>query len=175
MLKRLVVLIVLLAGALMVTRAQDTTSEREIYTVLEYGEGIFEPELWLASAAEQGIRTTAQWRADAIGALAYLDYIHYDAGITAEQIPAIFNQDWFDVTLANYQGWRETTNCQLGDVWLHEISLQESNLKYSMRYWITPVSDTRVLTLFVIFRTDDRDMLEEYAQKLFPDAAVCAG
>jgi hypothetical protein len=174
MLKRLLILSVLLAGALLVTHAQDN-ARREIYTVLDYGEDVFEPDTWLVSASEKGARTTAEWRGDAIGALAYLDYIHYDAGIQPDQIPTIFNKDWFDVTLANYQGWREITNCQLGDTWVHEISLQDNNLKYTMRYWVKPVSDTRVLTLFIIFRTADSAMLDDYAEKLFPDAAVCAG
>ena len=49
MLKRLIILVVLLAGALVVGQAQDKPA-REIYTALSYGDSVFEPESWLVSA-----------------------------------------------------------------------------------------------------------------------------
>ncbi len=178
MARRLLILLVLLTGVLMVSQAQDTEParpDREIYTVLAYGDGVFEPDVWLASAREQDVRTIAEWRADSIGGLAYLDYMHFDAGINADQLEATFGEAWFQASFSNYQNWRELTNCQLGNVRLHEFSLSLNNIKYTMRYWIEAVSETRVLTLFIIFPTDTPEPMDEYAQKLFPDAAVCAG
>ena len=58
MIKRFIILVVLLSGALLVSRAQDKPT-REIYTVLSYGDSVFEPDKWLASAREEAGRTTA--------------------------------------------------------------------------------------------------------------------
>lgn len=173
MTKRLLLTALLIIGLALVARAQN--DQREIYTALAYGETAFEPETWLASAAELGTRTTATWRNDSEGALAYLDYLHYDEGFDPEDMDDVFGPRWFDVTLANYEGWRELRRCQFEDeLRLHEFSLQFNNLKYTMRYWIQPVEDnTRVLTLFVLYPTDQFERLNEYAERLFPGAAAC--
>lgn len=174
LIKRLFILIVLLSGALLVSRAQDKPT-REIYTVLSYGDAVFEPELWLASAKEEAGRTTAEWRNDAIGGLAYLGYIHFDNPIQPDQIPLVFTEDWFKAVFANYQSMTETSNCQLKDVTLHQFNVIQAASRFSVRYWIKPISESRVLTLFLMFPTADTANMDTYAKKLFPDAAVCTG
>ena len=174
MLKRLIILVVLLAGALVVGQAQDKPA-REIYTALSYGDSVFEPESWLASATDQVGVTTAQWRADLLNGLAYLSYLHFDTPVQPDQISLIFTDDWFKATFANYQSVQEVTNCQLNDVTLHEFSLLQNNEKFSLRYWIKPISENRVLTMFLVFPSSSTKLLDDYAKKLFPDATVCAG
>lgn len=174
MLKRLFILVVLLGGALFVGQAQDTPT-REIYTALSYGDEVFEPESWLASATEQLGVTTAQWRADLLNGLAYLSYLHFDTPVQPDQISLIFTDDWFKATFANYQSWSEVRNCQLENVTLREFSLVQNNEKFSMRYWIEPVNENRVLTMFLVFPSASTTLLDDYSKKLFPDAAVCAG
>lgn len=174
MVKRLFILVVLLAGAVLVGRAQDKPT-REIYTVLSYGDAAFEPETWLASAREETGRTTAEWRNDAISGLAYLGYIHFDNPIQPDQVPLVFTDDWFKAVFANYQRLDETTNCQIKDVTLHQFNVLQAGSSFSVRYWIKPISESRVLTLFLMFPTADTKNMDSYAAKLFPDAAVCAG
>ncbi len=174
MIKRFFILVVLLAGALLVGRAQDKPA-REIYTVLSYGDDVFEPDQWLASAKEETGRTTAEWRDDAISGLAYLGYIHFDNPIQPDQVPLVFTNDWFNAVFANYQGLIETSNCQLKDVTLHQFNVIQAGNRFSVRYWIKPISESRVLTLFLMFPTSDTAHMDTYAKKLFPDAAVCSG
>jgi hypothetical protein len=174
MIKRLFILVVLLGGALLVSRAQDKPA-REIYTVLSYGDDVFEPDQWLASAKEETGRTTGEWRNDAIGGLAYLAYIHFDNPITPDQIPLVFTDDWFKAVFANYQGMVETTNCQLQDVTLHQLSVVQVASRFDVRYWIKPINENRVLTFFLMFPSTDKTNMNTYAKKLFPDADVCNG
>lgn len=176
MFKRFLILTVLLGGMLLIAQAQ--SPQREIYTVLSYGDEVFEQERWLASASELGARTTATWRNDTEGALAYADYIHFDDGFDPETIDDAFGARWFDVTLSAYQGWRELNNCTFETeeqlIRLYEFSLQQNDIKYTMRYWITPAEDTtRVLTLFVLYPSAELDTLDEYAERLFPEAIKC--
>jgi hypothetical protein len=174
MIKRFLILVVLLSGALLVSRAQDKPT-REIYTVLSYGDDVFEPDQWLASAKEEAGRTTAEWRDDAISGLAYLGYIHFDDPIQPDQIPLVFTDDWFKAVFANYQGMVETTNCQLEDVTLHQISVVQAGSRFDVRYWIQPIDENRVLTLFLMFPSSDSTNMGKYAKKLFPNADICAG
>jgi hypothetical protein len=174
MIKRVFILAVLLGGALLVSRAQDKPT-REIYTVLSYGDDVFEPDQWLASAKEEAGRTTAEWRDDSISGLAYLGYIHFDNPIQPDQIPLVFTDDWFKAVFANYQGMVETTNCQLQNVTLHEMSVVQAGSRFDVRYWIQPINENRVLTLFLMFPSTDKANMDTYAKKLFPKADVCIG
>ena len=174
MIKRFIILVVLLGGAVWIGRAQDKPV-REIYTVLSYGDSVFEPDQWLVSAREEVGRTTAEWRNDAVSGLAYLGYIHFDNPIQPDQIPLVFTDDWFNAVFANYQGMTETSNCQLQDVTLHQFTVLQAGSRFNVRYWIKPINESRVLTLFVMFPTTDTTRMDTYAKKLFPDAAVCAG
>ena len=174
MIKRFIILVVLLSGALLVSRAQDKPT-REIYTALSYGNDVFEPTQWLASAKEEAGRTTAEWRDDAISGLAYLGYIHFDNPIQADQIPLVFTDDWFKAVFANYQGMIDVSTCQLKDVTLHEFAVVQADNNFSVRYWIKPIDESRVLTLFLMFPKTDSKNMDTYAKKLFPDAAICAG
>jgi hypothetical protein len=180
MLKRVALVIVVLCAAFVVVRAQDDATEeprteREIYTALSYGDDVFEPDIWYASASEEPSHTQATWRADGIGGLAYLDYIHFDEGIAFSQLDAVFNDGWFNATLSNYRVWRENTRCDYGNLRLIEFSLQTNNIKYNMRYWLDVVNDTRVLTMFVVFPATDEDNLDNYSNLLFPELASCSG
>lgn len=177
--KRVIVAVVMLGALWIVARAQDITpdfdTEREIYIALAYGDEVFEPGIWYASASEEPSRTRATWRADGMGGVAYLDYIHFDEGILFNQLDAVFNAGWFNATLSNYRVWRENTRCDLGELRLIEFSLQTNDIRYDMRYWIEVVEDDRVLTLFVVFPSDDEANLDDYANRLFPELPSCSG
>lgn len=174
MLTRLMILVVLLAGALALAQAQDA-APREILTVLATGEGVFEPGLWLASAAEREDFTTAEWRADSINGLAYLTYYHFDDGILDTQIPEVFNDAWLNSYFANYQQVRQVSTCTIGTVTLREYSVLSNGVRSTILFWIEPAAFTRVQTIFIAFPTDQRAQLDDYAARLYPDAAVCAG
>jgi hypothetical protein len=182
MLKRFLLIVIVCLSLVLVVRAQDATptltsetpARREIYTALAYGD-VLESDLWIASANEDVARTTATFRSDKLGAVAYVDYLHFDKGLKAEEVDAVFNDAWFKGTLANYDAWRRIVTCKLeGDVTLHEFNVEKSQNKYAMRYWIQPVSQTRTVAIFLVFPISDTGNMDAYAQRLFPDASTCA-
>jgi len=179
MLKRTLSIIILLCGVFLITRAQDATpspeAEREIYTALSYGDGVFEQDIWYASASEEPTRTTATWRADGIGGVGYVDYLHFDEGVKFSQFDAVFDNEWFKTTLSNYKVWRENTRCEQDDLRLIDFSLQNNNIKYHMHYWIQLANTHRVLTMFIVFPADDPQNLDTYARRLFPELPDCSG
>ena len=174
-------------------RAQDTDTpitEREIITVLKMGDDVFEHDLWRASAAETAGSTTATWLPtpeSGYGAVSHIDYLHFDAGYTAARLNELFNQQWFADTFVNWEDVRKTNVCFDGDITLHEFSLsfRDSNdnvTQYDLRYWVDPVSETRVRTWHIAFATTYTDgtpnpesaaRLDEYAARMYPDFPAC--
>ena len=183
--------IVLLVAA--VTQAQDTetpAAEREIFTVLKLGDDIFEHDLWWASAAETAGRTSATWLPTAesgYGAVSHIQYLHFDDGYTSTQLDELFNDQWFAQTFLNWEEVRKTNVCFNGEVTLHEFSMafrdaNDNVTQYDLRYWIAPVSETRVRTWHLAFATtfadgspnpDSAALLDEYAALISPDFTAC--
>lgn len=171
MLKRLLLLSLLVFGIALFVRGQK--AEREIYIALHIGDEIFEENTWLASAQEYTDRTTAIWRADDLSAVAQAEYLHFDDGFSSDQLETYFDARWFEDVFVNYVGFRELNTCQGDGLDLHEFSMLFDGAKYTARYWIRPLSETRVLTLFLLFPTQERTSLDDYAGRLFPDLITC--
>jgi hypothetical protein len=171
---QLAIMVTVLLSAVFAVSAQDDTPRREIYTVLAYGDEVFEPDVWLVSAAsEQASRTTVQWTADSMQAVAYVDYLHFDDGATAKAIAEYFDDEGWAVILSNYEDSERTALCTSDDLKLYEYAVTFEGDPYLMRYWIEQVSDTRVAAANLVFREDDIEIMDEYAARFFPDLISC--
>jgi hypothetical protein len=169
--KNLLVTLTLCFGMILVGQAQ--RSEREIYTALAYGDDVFEPDLWYASATEEETRTQASWTSYDLSAVAFLDYLHFPDGIAPEELGEFFDKDWFNGTLANYEAWEQQAVCRAGELTLYEFEVDSEGSLYRMRYWIQPVSRERVAALFLVFPVDDPASMDDYATRLFPELVSC--
>jgi len=175
MFKKLLLALIVIFGAVILVNAQDNKPPlREIYKVLSIGDEIFEPDLWFASATETVDMTTAQWNAPSISALSYVVYRHFDEGIKPEDIGTYFDNAWFEAAFANYESWRKVGVCYDGDLTLHKFNLQLYDTDFAMRYWVEPVSETRVKAIFLVFPSADVTSLDDYAARLYPDLSDCA-
>jgi len=178
----MLVLVMLLVAALMVG-AQDMEDEdelpplREIYIALSFGDEVFEPDLWLASATEGEARTTSVWNAAQLSALSYLDLLHFDDGYSIEGIDAFFNDTWFEAAFANYEMWERMAVCDYRDdeydLTLHEFSMSTGGESYTMRYWIDLFNETRVAAIFIVFPASSSATLDDYSARLYPELPAC--
>lgn len=181
MFKRILSLVLL--GALLTVGwaiAQDDAppATRPIYTVLAYGDDVFEPEIWLASAVERDDRATATWSASLLSAVAYIEYLYFDADpIDRESMDTYFDNAWFDTVLSSYDSYQKTGVCYGDDVTLHTFDLtlvsMDQSFDYSMRYWTEWLDETRLTTFFLLFPVFDTEGLDIYAERLYPDLPAC--
>lgn len=148
---------------------------REIYTALGFGDTVFEPAQWFASATERDDRTTATWTSSRYGALGHAEYLHFDGGYEPTNLGAIFNDEWFGVSFKDYDHWQRTARCTLGNVTLHEFQLEMDGQQYVMRYWIQPITPTRILTMHMVFPTTRANLLDRYSQLYAPLDWQCPG
>ncbi len=171
--RKILILMVVFFGLIVITQAQGKP-EREIYTVLHYGDDAFDPNIWLASAEEQTDRTTATWRSANLDAVAYADFLHFEKGVKPPSFDDYFDNDWFTAVFTNYQGYKEMNRCDSSaDMRLIEFSTLVNDQKYTMRYWIQRISPSRILTLFIVVPNTHADILDDYANKLFPSLVSC--
>jgi hypothetical protein len=180
MFKRITILLAFMGTMVFIAAAQQATPEpaptgqHEIYTALAYGDSVFEPGIWLASAQEQSDRTTATWIADEYGAVGHVEYLHFDNGVPAD-LEGFFNNDWFTAVLQDYGNWRKLLTCHFDTVTLYLLKGSYNGKTYNIRYWTQLVNDTRVTTVFLGVPDDHADLMSRYAERLFPDAPDCQG
>lgn len=175
MLNRFLLVLAVVLAAVAGVHAQ-SSSEREIYTALRYGDEIFEPELWLASANEQTDRTTAIWEQNTEGALAYVELLHWasDAPDSQAEIEEFFTNDWFDGVFSTYAGWEPVGEaCLVKDLHRWKFSLTLNDIEYIMYYWVKPLTSTRVLAASLVYPSDNLAQLENYANRWVPDTTRC--
>jgi hypothetical protein len=173
MLNRIFFLLVLLMVSVQAVRGQESPPRREIYVALAYGDDIFEPEMWHASAHEEAAQTTALWESDDYGALGFLEYLHFDDGVTEELLKTTFDHDWFEVTFENYDSWEQVAQCQYDGTTLYEFDVLNNDIAYRMRYWIRVETETRAITFFLIFPADQMETLDNYSARFDPVAVSC--
>src|SRR5690606_1896161 len=171
--KRILVIIALLVVGIQAARSQENQARREIYTALAYGDSIFEPETWRASAREETTKTVALWESDQHGAIGYLEYLHFDGGLTEEVIENTFDDHWFEITFQNYASWEEVAKCRFDDMTLFEFDMLNNDIEYRMRYWIRPETETRLITFFLVFPTEQMEALDDYSARFDPAGTTC--
>lgn len=143
---------------------------------LSYGVDVFPSGMWAMTFNEspQTARSTAEWRSNELGALAYLEVIHYDCGYTIASIDAYTSAENLAILLEDYDAWEQTDACKVGDTRLHEFDVLVNDLDYRIRYWIEPVNPTRIVTLLLAFPAGDLSNMGRYANLLFPDIPSCS-
>ena len=189
--KTLLFLLLLLMMGVGVLRAQDDMpQEREIITVLKMADDIFESGIWSASAAENLSSTTATFQStfeSGFSGLSFINYLHFDQGYTPEELEAFFDDTWFEESFINWEDVRKTNVCFDGDVTLHEFDLAfrdagDNVARYGLRYWVEPLSETRVRAWHIAVATsyaggtsnpDGEAMLDDYATRIYPDLPSC--
>lgn len=172
MLKRMLLLIVMLCLGAGVLHAQDGDSRRDIYTVLAYGDDVFEPELWLAGAQESVSRATATWSSDELGGLAFADYLYFADGFSS--LEDVFDEEWFLITLENYDSWKLNHECAFDDsAELRVFDVTSNDLEYTMHYWTRVEDETHLLAFFLVIPKDQPDVLAEYSERFAPTMASC--
>ena len=163
----LLTLLALTAGVSMVS-----AQEREIYTVLAFGDDVFEPEIWLASAQEEVDRTTATWRADESFGVAYAEYLHVD--VSEFDAEAYFNDEWFQTVFQNYDSWELVDHCNFeNDTELRVFDMVYDDEPYLLNYWTWIADKDRVLAFFLVLPVDSEADFLEYSELFAPDAAFC--
>ena len=134
---------------------------------------IFEPSLWAMQNDVGDGRTTITWRADKLGAVAYLEYLHWDCGVSSAQIDQYFSPQSFEAIWSNYTSYAQTAFCQHNDLRLFEFDATFNGNDYKIRYWVEPVTPTRVADFALTFPADQQAKMAQYAGHLFPDLPSC--
>ena len=149
-------------------------SGQDIDNMLAFVGDSFEPEIWMRQISSDSTRTSGVWTARSLGASASLAYLHYDCGVTQEQIDQYFGAENFKIMFSHYSSYKQTAECQAAGLKLDEFDTVFSGFNYHALLWGEQVSPTRIIGLVLVFPSSQQAKQADYARHLFPDLSTCA-
>ena len=140
--------------------------EQDVEEARAYG-AAFETDTWKAEWANHPDSVSALWR-DSTGLL-HVDYLRYNCGLTRANL----DEYAFDISLAGYESWERTAQCESDGLILHEFDVVYDGQDYRTRFWLQPTSETRLAALQLTFPATRMDDMNTYAARIFPALSAC--
>ena len=112
--------------------------------------------------------------ANSMGAVAYMQWLHYDCGVTEADLTSYYTPEGFKRLLANYTSALQTAACENNGLRLFEFDVTANDSRLSAFYWVEQVSPTRVMNFSLTVPVNQRAKQAEYAGRLFPNLFTCA-
>lgn len=139
-----------------------------------FASGIFERPVWTESFSSSPSRVTKTWLSSDLNAVNYLEYLVYNCGYKQADVETYYSDENFRTNIfQNYQNVKKTAECSKNDLKHYEFTGSYKETKYLLYYWVKQDSDSRILGFMMAFPQTKTDDLKTYAQRVYPDLAVC--
>lgn len=151
-------------------------SSQDVQRTLEFSEKVFPAAGWQRSYTVGDQRVRVSWTNDEEGALAYWEYLLYACGYTSANLEEYFSaQNIKEVIFQSYQNLQPRRTCthSNGILTLHEFTAELNDTTYEIRYWIKTDDETHILTVTLVFPQSSGELLDKYANDLFPELEAC--
>ncbi len=149
------------------------SADHDIAAALALAGDTFAASTWVEQVSSDSAKTTVTWTASSLGAVAYLEYLHYDCGYTQQQIDDYYSPASWATIFANYDSYEKVDECSYDNLRLYEFDASLNGSDYAVRYWVKPATDTRVAGLMLVIPVDQAATVAQYAGELFPKLPTC--
>src|SRR4051812_6926642 len=140
--------------------------------------GVFQSTVWSAPTTngDYAAQMTVTWLSDWLGAVAFLEYLHYDCGVTSQDIEQWGTPKGFKVIFENFSSYLLTAQCQRNGVQLFEFDVVTTyGANDHALYWVKQVSPKRIAAFDLILPDSYHAKQVGYARLLFPELPTCSG
>lgn len=148
-------------------------TEKEVKRVMSIGKDPFASTDWVKSYTVEPYKVSLTRRNNAEGALFIADYLMFNCGYGQEDLDNLFSAEAFDVMLADYESHTLLNFCEKTGLSLYEYDLLFKGTEFLARFWVKQESDTRLLTVQLVFPKASLALLDEYSNKLYPELTSC--
>ena len=149
------------------------SADADIAAALAFTGDTFAAPTWTDQVSSDSTKTTVTWTASSLGAVAYLEYLHYDCGYTQKQIDEYYGAASWATIFSNYDTYEKVAECRYENTRLYEYNASLNGTDYVVHYWVKPATDTRVAGLMLVIPADQVATMAQYAGELFPKLPTC--
>lgn len=151
-------------------------TDRDIADAVTFSRGSFDASHWTEDHTLTSQYARVTWRNSQLYAVANLDYLIYPCGYTAIDTYRFFKDETFkEVILRGHQDVTRTMVCTnpAEQLTLYEYTSHQYGRERLIRYWTRWDSNTRILTMEMVFPKSSKDQLDRHAKDIFPSLPAC--
>jgi len=149
-------------------------TDEDIQRTLTLGNGLFDSPDWERRYTVEPYKVTVihQNKADDIIALA--ETLIFTCGYGQNELNDLFSGDHLNSMFSEYETLAIPDFCEKpNDIALYELELTLGGVDYVSHLWVKQESDTRLLTMRLVFLKSDLARLDEFSRKVFPGYPSC--
>ena len=150
-------------------------TQKDIDQALAYTGDMFSVPEWEQSytVSENSVAVTRQNVVQ--GAVVYLETLNFPCGYEEPDLNKYYSGENWKAIFANYESYESVAECKTNTgLRLYQFKTQNQGFEYRINYWVQNDTDTRVLSLMIVFPVEERTLLGDYSAQLFPDLPNCS-
>ena len=149
-------------------------TEKDIDRALSYVETAFDSSEWERSYTVIERRVSVTWQNVSSSALAYLEATIFPCGYEEPDLNAQYSDENWKAIFENYEDYKMISECKRDDgLRLYEFKAQNQGFEYGIKYWVKSDTDTRVISMMLVFPLELEAMMGDYSTRLFPTYTSC--
>jgi len=148
-------------------------TQGDIDRALSFSGEILETAEWEKSYTVAENRVSVTWLNNPLGAVAYLEALIFPCGYEEPDLNNYYDENWGTI-FQNYESYELLDECKRNDgLRLYEFKTQNMGFEYGINYWVKNDTETRVISMMVVFPLESKLLLDEYSSMLFPGYSTC--
>jgi hypothetical protein len=149
-------------------------TQKDIDRALSFAEAIFDSSEWERSYTVAENRVSVTWLNNPSGAVAYLETIIFQCGYEEPDLNNYYSGENWKTIFQYYESYELVAECKRNDgLRLYEFKAQNQGFEYGVNYWVKNDTDTRVISMMVVFPSELESMMGDYSTRLFPTYPSC--
>ncbi len=148
-------------------------TQRDIDRALSFTGETLENSEWEKNYTIAENRVSVTWLNNPLGAVAYLETLIFFCGYEEPDLNNYYEESWGTI-FQNYESYELVDECKRNDgLRLYEFKTQNQGFEYGVKYWVQNDTDTRVISMMLVFPFESKLLLDEYSSMLFPGYSTC--
>jgi len=149
-------------------------TDEDVKRTLTLGGDQFDSPNWEKRYSVEPYRVTVIRKNTSEGIVALAENLIFTCGYGQNELNDLFSGENLSSIFSDYDTMAISNFCEKpNDIAMYELDLSLDGADYISRFWVKQESDTRLLTMRLVFPTADLAKLEEYSKKVFPEYPFC--
>ena len=149
-------------------------TQKDIERALSFADTAFDASEWERSYTAAGNRVSVTWLNNPSGAVAYLEALIFPCGYEEPDLNNYYNDENWKTIFQYYETYKLIDECKKNDgLRLYEFKTQNQGFEYGVKYWVRNDTDTRVISMMIVFPLELNAMMGDYSTRLFPTYPSC--
>jgi hypothetical protein len=149
-------------------------TQEDIDRALSFPGTAFDVSEWQQSHSVSERRVSVIWQNVSSGAVAYLEENIFPCGYEEPDLNAQYSDENWKSVFQNYEQYEMVNRCKRNDgIRLYEFKTQNQGFEYHVKYWVMNDTDTRTISMMLVFPFGLDAMLGDYSTRLFPTYPSC--